>query len=134
MGTMSHREIAKQEGITLADVADFAAENERSIAEVQQMLLGKLAEEVAGLWVSKKSNRLAEYQEEIEQIRDYLAELRADGIYWSRSHRDMLREYLALFRQVADELGAYPQRASAPARTGQTVHYVIETDDTKALQ
>ncbi len=134
MGTLTHRELAKREGLALQDIQDFAEEHERDIAECQQMLMGRLAEEVAGLWISNKANRLAEYQEEIEELRDFLAELRENGIRWSRSHRDMLKAYLELFRQVADELGAYPQRASAPARTGQTVHYVIETDDTKALQ
>ena len=134
MGEAAHREIARREQISLADLQDFAREHEREIAEAQQVLLGKLAEEAAGLWVSNKANRIAEYQDEIEEIRDYLAELRDNGIMWSRAHRDMVRAYLDLFRQVADELGAYPQRQSAPARQGQTVHYVIETGDTKALQ
>jgi hypothetical protein len=130
----SYREIAKREQIGLRDLQEFAREHEREIAECQQMLMGRLAEEVAGLWVSNKANRLAEYQEEIEEIRLTLADLRDGGSYWSRAHRDLLRAYMDLFRQVADELGAYPQRAGAPARTGQSVHYVIETDDTRALQ
>jgi hypothetical protein len=43
---------------------------------------------------------------------------------------------MGLLRQVADEVGAYPQRAQQPARTGSTVHYVIETepDDLEQLR
>lgn len=134
MGESTYREIAARIGFSLKDVQAFAGEHEREIAECQQMLMGKLAEEVAGLWISRKANRLAEYQDQAEEIRTTLADLYDNGKYWSRDHKDMLRTYLDLFRQVAEELGAYPQRASAPAWTGQTVHYVIETDDTKALQ
>jgi hypothetical protein len=134
MGEIAHREIAQRERVSLKDLQEFAREHERDILECQQMLIGKLAEEVAGLWISKKANRLAEYQEQIEEIRLTLAELYDKGSYWSRNHRDMLRVYMDLFRLTAEELGAYPQRASAPAQTGNAVHYVIETDDTRSLQ
>jgi hypothetical protein len=133
-GELADREIAQREGISLRDIRQFRADHEREIAECQQMLMGKLAEEVAGLWIANKANRLAEYQEQAEEIRTTIADLYDAGKYWSRDHRDMLRTYLDLFRQVAEELGAYPQRASAPAQTGKAVHYVIETDDVKALQ
>ncbi len=133
-GDSSDREIAARIGVTLRDIRAFRAEFTREIAECQQMLLGKLAEEAAGLWITSKSNRLAELQEQAEEIRTTLGDLYDVGKYWSRAHKDMLRTYMDILRSVAEELGAYPQRASAPARTGQAVHYVIETDDTKALQ
>jgi hypothetical protein len=134
MNELSHREIASRIGVTTEDVYDFAEDHVMEISEVRSALAGKLAIESAGLWISKKQNRLAEYQAEAEEIRDFLSQLRQSNIRWSRSHRDMLRTYLEILRHTADELGAYPQRQSAPARQGQTVHYVIETDDTRALQ
>jgi hypothetical protein len=133
LSELSHRELAHREGVATADIAAFAQDHQTEIAEVRAALAGQLAIETAGLWISKKQNRLAEYQAEIEEIRDYLAELRGAGISWSRAHRDMLKMYMDMFRQTADELGAYPQRAQAPARTGQTVHYIIDTANPEAL-
>jgi predicted transcriptional regulator len=134
MNELSHRELAHREGVTQADVKEFATAHVGEIAEVRAALAGQLAIESAGLWISKKQNRLAEYQNEAEEIRDFLADMRHQGIRWSRSHRDMLKLYFDIFKQAADELGAYPQRAQAPARTGQTVHYVIDTENPGALQ
>jgi hypothetical protein len=134
MGELSHREIAQREGLKQTDIKEFADEHISEIAEVRAALAGQLAVETAGLWISKKQNRLAEIQGEAEEIRDYLAEMREDGVRWSRAHRDMIKLYMDMFRHVADELGAYPQRAQAPARQGQTVHYVIDTENTAALQ
>jgi hypothetical protein len=133
MAEFSHRELATQNSSTLEDIAAFAKEHEKEIAEVRAALAGQLAIETAGLWITKKQNRLAEYQAEAEEIRDFLAEMRANGVRWSRAHRDMLKMYLDLFKQSADELGAYPQRAAPLARQGQTVHYVIETEHNEAL-
>lgn len=134
MGELSHAEIARREGFPEAFVTDFADQHRNEIAEVSAALAGQLAIETAGLWVTRKQNRLAEYQDQIEEIRNLMADLRDSGQRWSRSHRDMLRAYLDLFRQTADELGAYPQRSAPPARQGSTVHYVIETDDQEALR
>jgi hypothetical protein len=134
MNELSHREIAHREGVTQADIKEFAEEHIMEIAEVRAGLAGQVAIETAGLWITKKQNRLAEYQAEAEELRDYLADLRANGVRWSRAHRDMMKLYFDIFKQAADELGAYPQRAQAPARTGQTVHYVIDTENTGALQ
>jgi hypothetical protein len=86
------------------------------------------------MWITRKENRLAELEHEAEEIRDTLDYYRQEGIYWSRSHRDMIRTYLEILRSVADEIGAYPQRQSQPARSGSTVHYVIDTEDSDSLQ
>lgn len=134
MNELSAREIALREGVKTEDIQRFREEHVTEIAEVRAALAGKLAIETAGLWITKKQNRLAEYQAQVEDIRDFLAELRETGVSWSRSHRDMLKVYLDLFKQTAEELGAYPQRAQAPAKTGQTVHYVIDTADPAVMQ
>jgi hypothetical protein len=126
----SPRELADQLGLPQEDIAYFANEHADDIAEVRQALAGQLAIETAGLWIAKKQLRIAELQAEVERIDETLKELREDReISWSRSHRDMLHTKLAIFRQTADELGAYPQRQQPPARQGTTVHYVIESED-----
>lgn len=134
MGELSHRELAQRESVTIQEISEFAEAHMKEIAEVRAALAGQLAIETAGLWISKKQNRIAEYQDRAEVIRRTLHQWEAEGEPWSRSHRDMLKAYLDLMRQTADELGAYPQRQAAPARTGQTVHYIIETGNTGALQ
>jgi len=134
MGELSLREMAGREGVTQKELAEFRDVHATEVAEIRAALAGQLMRETAGLWITKKQNRLAEMQAEAEELRDYLAELRAGDSRWSRAHRDMLKAYLEIFRQAADELGAYPQRQAVPARSGQTVHYVIETDHVEALR
>lgn len=133
MGEWSHEELAAQNRVCPQDIRDFAEEFSREIQEVAQALAGHLSIETAGIWVTKKQHRMAEYQAEIEEIDQYLAELREKGLRWSRSHRDMLRARMDLYRQVADEVGAYPQRQAAPVRQGTSVHYIIDTEDSDAL-
>jgi hypothetical protein len=127
------RELAEQIGLPTEDILAFQHEHADAIAEVRQALANNLAIETAGLWITHKQHRLAELQQAAEDIGECLTELHDEGINWSRSHRDMHRARLDIFRQVADELGAYPQRQQAPVRQGQTVHYIIESEDNEAL-
>jgi hypothetical protein len=133
MGEWSLEELATRMGLPVADIRVFAETYAHEISEVSQALAGHLSIETAGLWVTKKQHRMAEYQAEIEEIDQYIAELRRNGVKWSRSHRDMLRARQDLYRQVADEVGAYPQRQAAPVRQGSSVHYIIDTEDSDAL-
>lgn len=135
MGEWSPQHLAKQMGLPTEDILEFKDRYEDEIQEVRSALAGQLAIETAGLWITKKQNRIAEYQQIADDIGDALAHLRRqseedDKVNWSRAHREMNRQRMDVFRAVADELGAYPQRQSAPARSGTTVHYVIETDST----
>jgi Trp operon repressor len=135
LGEWSPRELAEQIGIDQADIREFSDEFQDEIAEVRQALANNLAIEssTAGLWITSKVKRLAELQQAAEDIGEVLTQLHDEGIDWSRSHRDMHRARLDIFRQVADEMGAYPQRQAAPIRQGTTVHYVIESEDTGAM-
>jgi hypothetical protein len=103
------------------------------IAEVSTALSGKLDIATAGMWVSLRQNRLAEYQQAIEDINETINHLRDLGINWSRAHRDMFRARQDLYRAVADELGAYPQRQASPSQRGMAVTYVIESEDKDQL-
>lgn len=107
----------------------FAETYAEEIAEVSQALAGHLDISTAGLWVTAKQKRLAEYQQAIEDIDQALQSMRNGGVSWSRSHRDLFRARMDIYRQVADELGAFPQRSQAPARQGERVAYVIETEN-----
>lgn len=134
MGEHAYATLAQRYGLTHDQVQDFSHTYADEIGEVSQALSGHLQLETAGLWVAKKNERLAEYQQEIEDITQAINDLRDAGIPWSRAHRDMIRTRLDIYRQAADELGAYPQRQQAPQRQGAQVHYVIETDTPQETQ
>lgn len=125
--------LAVMYGITPEQVAAFQQEQATDIAEVSAALSGTLSVETSGLWLTKKQQRLAEYQQAIEDIDETIESLRNDGVNWSRAHRDMFRVRLDLYRAAADELGAYPQRTAAPARQGQGVQYIIDSEDAKDM-
>jgi hypothetical protein len=86
------------------------------------------------LWATRKQARLAELQQGIDDIDEALKVLREQGSVWTRAHRDMFRARLDLYRQIAEELGAYPQRSSVPPNTGTAVSYVIEAAEEGDLQ
>lgn len=128
LGEWSYRELADATGLTMRDISEFADEHTREIAECKQSLLNQLARESAGLWISDKAKRIAEMQTMYEDAAAIHEALNSPSPTWSRSHKDIIKARLDILRQVADELGSYPQRAQQPARTGSTVHYIIETE------
>lgn len=134
MGEWSASELAHQLGLPKEDIDAFAKVESEAISEYKLVLAGKLAEETAGLWITKKQNRMAELQAEYEDVDEALVERRAAGFSWSTHHKDMIRAKLNILRAVAEELGAYPQRSEQPANTGNVVHYLIEGEDMEALQ
>jgi hypothetical protein len=137
-GDWNFTELADATGLSLSDIRQFADDNAKEIQECRMALLNQLASEAAGLWISDKKKRIAELQGMYEQTEAVLYMFNGDGQAptWSKAHKDIIHTAMGLLRQVADEVGAYPQRAQQPARTGSTVHYVIETepDDLEQLR
>lgn len=133
MGEWDTPSLARIHGLRHQDVEAFRITHQAEIQEVSAALSGTLDQGTAGLWLPKKQLRLAEYQQAIEDIDEALDFLRARGIPWSREHRDLFRARLDLYRQAADELGAYPQRTQAPTRQGLPVQYIIESEDTGSM-
>lgn len=127
-------EIAADLGLDSDDIRYFAQENQAEISECEQVLRGQLAIEVGGLWISKKHLRVAELQSTYEETQEAIQYLRSKGSLWSRAQRDMVHSNLAVLQQVAQELGAYPQRSAPPAQAGHTVHYVVEIDNPEVLR
>lgn len=136
MGEWSNAEIARQAGLPTSDIASFAAEHSMEIAEVRAALAGELAIETAGLWITKKQNRLAEIQSDFEDTQQLIAQMRHEkavnlGV-GSRRHYNLNRIRLALLKAAAEEIEG--SRRSGP-KTGDenaddnVVHYVIEAGD-----
>jgi hypothetical protein len=145
MGEWSPASIAKRLGVDTADITKFAETYAKDIDEVRQALAGQLAIEAAGLWITKKQNRLAELQADFDECNDVLAQMRTgsyrptdnDGTnLGSRRHRAILKTKMDLLRTVADELS--PRGAAAGVGSPDdpnVVHYVIDAGEaTEALR
>jgi len=145
MGEWSTRELAEACGTTQADISAFAERFADEVTEVRAALAGRLAIETSGLWVTKRQNRLAEYQADIEDLDRVLNAMRQQagvangnpiddailGGLGSRRHHSLIKSKLALFKAVADEIE--PRGRSVTATRDQddenVVHYVIEAGD-----
>lgn len=140
MGEWSHQSIAKKLGCSTQDVRDFAERYSNDIAEVRMALAGELAIETAGLWITRRQNRLAEIQADFEEIEDVLDDIRA-GTYkatdndgrnlGSRRHRALVKAKLELLKAAADELSPRNQTAGGSASDPNVVHYVINAGPLK---
>lgn len=139
MGEWSNASIAQRIGVDTSDIVAFAEHYANDIAEVRQALAGQLAIEAAGLWISKKQNRIAELQADFDELGDVIAEMRA-GTYkptdndgtnlGSRRHRALIKSRMDLLAAVADELS--PRGAGTGAGSAadpNIVHYVIDAGD-----
>lgn len=139
IGEWSHASLAKRLGVDVQDVDDFAEKYASDIAEVTQALAGQLAIEAAGLWITRKQNRIAELQADFDELNGVLDSMRA-GTYrptdndgtnlGSRRHRGILKSKMDLLRAVAEELSPRGAGASAgSADDPNIVHYVIDAGD-----
>jgi len=137
LGEWNHAHLGKQIGLTAAEVRAFAEDHAGEVAEVSAALAGRLAVETAGLWISKKQNRVAELQEMYEDGLAVLAHLRTlpltDGAgLGSRRHATTTRTQLAILGAVAAE---YEPRRGQPGTQddSKVVHYIIEGPETEYL-
>lgn len=139
MGEWSVASIARRIGVDVSDVTDFEEEYRSDIAEVRQALAGQLAIEAAGLWISKKHNRIAELQADFDELNDVLKEMRS-GTYkptdndgtnlGSRRHRGILKSKMDILKAVSEELS--PRSSSSNAGSPDdpnVVRYVIDAGE-----
>lgn len=138
MGELSSAEIARNLGLGTKDIEDFRETYTSEVAEVRAALAGRLAIETAGLWISKKQNRVAEVQADIEDINYELNRIRSGtlkdideaGGLGSRKHQNLLRMKLAALKLVADEYSVRGMsKADSEEDDRNVVHYVIDLDD-----
>jgi hypothetical protein len=142
MGEWSPREIALQVGCTEEAIRAFQGDHQDEISEVRAALAGHLAIETAGLWVTKKQNRLAEFQADIEDLDLIITAMRRQGVssaedailggLGTRRHHNLMKTKLALYKAVADEL--HPRTGinltvGAEEDDSNTVRYVIEASE-----
>jgi hypothetical protein len=127
LGEWSYRELANQIGVPVVEVATFAAMHADEITEVRAALAGELAIETAGLWISRKHNRVAEIQALLEELREDIdiARRKEPG---GKEHNNLVRSYLIAMRSAADEyLPSRTDRNSGEVDNGPS--FVIEAED-----
>jgi hypothetical protein len=155
MGEWSTRSIADSVGVPVEIIDDFKETYEHEISEVRSALQGQLAIESAGLWISKKHNRIAELQEDYEDIDLVIDVMRkntktrleensitqgsdsmvkgdtfdTDMLLGSRRHQNLLRAKIAVLKAVADEYSPSKTRKEDQEQDQNNIHYVIEQDN-----
>jgi hypothetical protein len=114
-------ELAAKYGRSVSGVKQLKARHLTEILAIRQ----RAANELVGLWIADKVNRVAEYEADVEAVNDAL---RADGL-----DPNLLRAKHRALRSVAEELGALPTR---PAVVVDSVHvtYTVEGIDPEALR
>lgn len=140
LGEWSPASLAQRLGIDTADIMDFADKYAQEISEVSAAMAGQLAIEAAGLWITKKQNRIAELQADFDELNDVLGQMRSgqykptdnDGTnLGSRRHRAILKSKMDILHAVAEELSPRGAAASGSSDDPNVVHYVIDAGDMK---
>lgn len=140
LGEWDLASIADREGVDVEDLRLFETTYANDIAEVRLALAGQLAIESAGLWISKRQNRIAEMQSDFEDVTRVLDEMRRQEYYptdnegsnmGSKRHRYLIKARLDILRCVAEEMSPRNQSTSGDPTDPNIVHYVIDAGPLK---
>ena len=128
MGEWSNRELAKQLGVQVFEVATFSALHSDEITEVRAALAGHLAIETAGLWISKRHNRVAELQAQVEDLVEDVAMARRED-RGSKEHINLARTLLIALKNAGEEY--LPTRIDKSERdsVAPPERYILEVPD-----
>lgn len=124
VGDMTTGALAKKYGVQRSSVTIFKQRNRREIDDIR----ARLDDEFAGLWVARKSSRLAELEWQIEIIDSAIRDLDQAGQY----DMDLMRVRASLMKQASEELGQLPPRQQVVS--AQVTHTVVgvSSDELKA--
>ncbi len=122
-GERTMRDLAAQYGVSVSSIHEFKERHEEEILFVR----ANLEDEFAGIWVAKKSNRLREYEADLEAIEELLTSGENDT-------KDMLVAKHRALRAVAEELGQLPNRMSVSAEVQTRVTYTVPGVDVSDLR
>jgi hypothetical protein len=151
MGEWNDETIARSIGVPTIEITTFRETYETDINEVRQALAGQLAIESAGLWISKKYNRVGELQSDFEDIdlvidvmrrntREQIHTLQSGSdsmvqgdefdtnlLLGSRRHQNLLRAKISILKAVADEYAPNKQQKDTETEDN-SIRYVITQD------
>jgi Cu/Zn superoxide dismutase len=116
--TSTNVALGKKYGVSTTAITNFGKRHAAEIAEVRE----KAAEEFRGLWIAEKRNRLAEYQQDAEDVETALAAgINTDpSTLYGAKHRAL--------RNTAEELGQLPNKPGAIDVSAKVTYEVSGVD------
>ena len=121
-GEKTHERLGEEFEVSPSTIGDFAKRYKREIEEARE----DLSDVFAGLWVARKEARLAEYQQDIEDLTDAVELL-------EEPRSKLLRVKHTALRYVAEELGHLPGRVQLHVENAK-VTYAVEGVDLSKLR
>jgi hypothetical protein len=104
-GDLSNRDLSGKYDIAEDSVNHFARRNEQEIAAVRR----DAADAYAGLWSAEKAMRLAELQQDVDELGEILVKQFEEG---EVNDKLLARKHKAI-NMIAEELGQLPTRVTA---------------------
>lgn len=111
-GELNRSEIARKYGVNPSTITRFARRHAAEIEAIRR----DLDDEFAGLWIARKENRLAAYQDEIARL----------DAHPSASHHEWSKARQSALHAAAEELGQLPGRGAVVIMPVE--HVVIGVD------
>jgi len=110
-------------GVAPSSVRSLAMDHRAEIAAYREQITAGIEDQVIGLWVADKANRVTQLQQVIEQVNDALP----GGV--TNDDTVLLKVKMSALRQAAEELGQLVHRVDA----GGKVSYTIDGVDMEGL-
>lgn len=123
-GMMTQTAIAEKYGVTRGRISQLAnwPEHRRIIDEMKK----NLDDQFAGMWVAQKKHRIADYQQQIEDIDETMRNaLTVDPA--------LVRARAALVRSVAEEMAQLPNRVTVQVQKRRVENLLDGVDTDKDL-
>lgn len=115
-GKKTHSVLAVEYGTSVVSIGQFKKRNATLIDQAKQ----DLADRFADLWIADKRARVAELQQDVEDLGEVL-------------EPDQLKIKHAALKQVAEEMGQLPSRMGVSVQAA-TVSFQIEGVDLESLK
>jgi hypothetical protein len=126
LGELSTAQLAEKYEQQENSINGFLRRNKEFIDEVK----AAHDNEYAGLWIASKSARIAEYQQDVEEINEVLARQLDSG---EDLNAGLIRMKHVALKSVAEELGALPNRVTLQS-DNKVVTYHIEGVDPESVK
>lgn len=124
LANKTQRQIAEEYDCAVSSVNEFMKRNAEAINDIRE----NAEDEFAGLWVAKKKNRIAAYEEQIAFLQERIDRGAEDD------PQGALKVAQAALKMVAEEMGQLTARVAVQADVNARVQYVVEGVDTEALK
>lgn len=116
LGEKNQVQLASEYGVGQSAISMFATRYSDQIEEIR----GKLDDEFAGLWIAQKANRLAAYQQDVDDVDSDEDKNTAE---WRRIKHNAVKS-------VAEELGQIPNKSTIQ-HEGTVIHKYEGVDPDK---